>query len=158
MWISWVVPICICALFALVEGLLSGPHPVQFLRSLNQPQWVMPMPAWIAIGASFYAISAFVLHRLFQQNNAELPIALTILMLVGNALWNFLFFRLRRLDLAFAYLVPYSALIIALMVTAWLVDRASAVAIGLYVLFLPYDFAWVMMLWRMNGRHGAHSC
>jgi tryptophan-rich sensory protein len=79
-----------------------------------------------------------------------LGVASIILVLVSDAFWNALLFRLRRLDLAYLYLFPYSLVVIGAAVSVYFADPVSSLLIAVYVIFLPYDFAWVRALRRMN--------
>lgn len=146
--------IAICGMAARLEAFLSGPQPFAFLKALRQPAWSLPAPAWIAVGVAFYAIMAIVLARLFMVGRAAMwGVALTMIVLLADAFWNFLFFRLRRFDLAYWYLFPYSAIVVGSAIAAYAVDAVSAGLIALYVAFLPYDVAWVNALRRLNPQY-----
>jgi tryptophan-rich sensory protein len=146
-----VAAISICAAASALEAWLSGPRPFAFLRSLQQPAWALPLPAWLAVGIAFYAIMATALARLFAGGGpASLGVASIILVLVSDAFWNALLFRLRRLDLAYLYLFPYSLVVIGAAVSVYFADPVSSLLIAVSVIFLPYDFAWVRALRRMN--------
>jgi tryptophan-rich sensory protein len=145
------IAILICGAAAGLEALLSGPRPFAFLRSLRQPAWSLPVSAWIAVGIAFYAIMAIILARLLSIGRAAVwGLTFIIVVLLADAIWNFLFFRLRRFDLAYYYLFPYSLIVIGAAIATYSSDPASVIPLALYILFLPYDVVWVSALRRLN--------
>jgi translocator protein len=68
-------------------------------------------------------------------------LALALVVMLSNELWNYLFFGLRSTLAGFVgitlFLAPLSALIFAL----FRYERVSA----------NYDLAWTFELWRLNG-------
>jgi tryptophan-rich sensory protein len=148
---SWAIAFGIVVVAAVLEGILSGPKPVAFLASLKQPHWALPGAAWIAVGVVFYGIVFFAVARMLDAGRAGWPaLVLLIAMLAANALWNFVLFRRRRLDIAYASLFPYAALVAMTAVAAFAIDWISGVLLGGYLVFLVYDIAWARSLRNLN--------
>jgi tryptophan-rich sensory protein len=148
---SWLIALGIIIVAAVVEGLLSGSKPMVFLASLDQPRWSLPAPAWIAVGIGFYIIMLVALVRMLEAGTAGwLPVGLIVVGLAANGLWNFVLFRRHRLDWAYLFLFPYAAVVALAWVSILSVDLLAAGPIGLYLLFLIYDFAWARSLRNRN--------
>ncbi|WP_337877037.1 TspO/MBR family protein [Elioraea sp.] len=116
--------------------------------SWTPPDWAFPV-AWtllyIAIG-----VAPWLVWRAAGLAGAALPLAVWAVQLALNAAWSWLFFGLRRMDLAFAEVVALW-LSIALMIALFLPISVTA---GL--LMVPYlvwvSFAAVLNLavWQRN--------
>jgi tryptophan-rich sensory protein len=150
--LSWLAAIGIAALAAILEAWLSGRRPFAFLASLNQPPWAMPVTGWLAVGAAFYLIMVLAMVRMIEAGAAGLvPLGLIVIVLLADGFWNYMLFRQRRLDLAYICLFPYALLVVLATVAVGLQDIAAGFAMAIYVVFLPYDFAWANSL-RLRNR------
>lgn len=155
---SWVVAIGIAAACAALEALLSGRAPFKFLQTLKQPSWALPIWGWMAVGGLFYVVMTVGLAQTLEVGGvSSLPAILIVLVLLTDGFWNFLLFRLRRFDWAYWYLFPYALLVILACLATFSVDAVSGALIALYVVFLPYDFAWARALQLMNRSGPASS-
>jgi tryptophan-rich sensory protein len=153
---SLILAILIAAAAAGLEAVLSGRRPFAFLASLDQPRWALPNAGWMAVGAGFYIIMTYALWRTLEAGDAgRLATSLIVLVLLTDGFWNFLLFRSRRLDWAYWYLFPYAALVAVATAVALTIDPPAAGAMLLYVIFLPYDFAWTRALMHRNPRYAA---
>jgi benzodiazapine receptor len=147
---------CIWALLIVIasagfEGACAGRDPMGQLRSLNQPSWSPPTWAWVLIGIAWYGICFFGLVRLLPfWPGRKLPVILLGALLLANGAANVPLFRLRRLDLALAFFVPYWALLAAFMWSAWPLDRPTWALFAAYSLYQFYAAAWGYRLLRMN--------
>jgi tryptophan-rich sensory protein len=74
------------------------------------------------IGLSEYTIFFLVLHSvLAAQSSYSRPVlVLTIILMLYNATWNAVFFRLRDLEMSFLLFIPYDALAPALATVLWI--------------------------------------
>src|SRR5690349_3210810 len=95
----------ICVVSATIEGLFAGSCVKSFFVTLRTPKYSAPLPVWYAIGLGYYATFGFILYRLLvlprPNRLADVGLALVVVMMLANALWNLLFFRARNLYLAF---------------------------------------------------------
>ncbi|WP_431270927.1 TspO/MBR family protein [Dankookia sp. P2] len=122
--------------------------------SWRPPNWLFP-PAW-AVLYILMAIAAWMVWR--EAGFAGAPLALTLwfAQLVLNAAWSWIFFGLKRMDLAFAEL---SALWLAILATILAFALHSTTAAWLMAPYLAWvSFAGILNLtmWRLNrGRVAA---
>lgn len=148
---SYVSALAICALAAAFEALCAGRDPMGQLKTLRQPGWSPPNWAWVLIGLAWYGICFTGLVRLLPYWPAQkAPVLLLGALMLANAAANLPLFRMRRLDLAFAWCFPYFLLFAAFMSAACPLDRPTCALFALYALYLPYAAAWGWALWRMN--------
>jgi tryptophan-rich sensory protein len=141
----------ICAGMALLEGVCAGRDPMAQLRRLRQPLWSPPSFAWILIGLSWYAICFTALVRLlpaFDQHPTS--VCLLIGLMALNAGANVPQVRMRRLDIAFLYLLPYWVVLSAFIWSIRNVDSVTLALFGIYSAYQLYAAAWGWNLWQMN--------
>ena len=122
--------------------------------SWRPPNWLFP-PAW-AVLYILMAIAAWLVWREAGFAGAPLALMLWFAQLALNAAWSWIFFGLKRMDLAF---VELSALWLAILATILAFALHSSTAAWLMA---PY-LAWVsfagflnLTMWRLNrGRVAA---
>jgi translocator protein len=113
----------------------------------NPPSWVFG-PVWTVL-YGMMGVAAWLVWRARAPGRGA-ALALFAAHLVLNAAWSWLFFGIRRPDLAFAGIVVLWTSILALVILFWRIRPAAG------ALLLPY-LAWVSFatllnyaLWRMN--------
>jgi tryptophan-rich sensory protein len=152
----------VAALFIIIaaagfEALCAGRDPMGRLKSLEQPRWSPPTWVWVLIGIAWYGICFTGLVRLLPfWPMHELPVILLVALLLANAAANIPLFRLRRLDLALAFFVPYWLLLAAFMWTACRLDPLTFGLFAIYAAYQVYAALWGYQLLRMN-QHGQGS-
>ena len=115
--------------------------------TLNKPAW--NPPAWIfgPVWTLLYVLMAVAAWRVWRRSEAA-PARRTLVLfgaqLALNALWSWLFFGLRRPDLAFAEVLILWTLLVTLLLRFWRADRTAG------VLWAPY-VAWVSFASVLNG-------
>ncbi len=87
----------------------------------------------------------------------EVSLALVFAVLLANAFWNYLFFRLRSLRLSFLHNMAYSLVAVALLLVLFMVDRAAAWWFFPYAVYLIYANVWGYALLRANPEPGPDS-
>jgi translocator protein len=148
-----VLSIAICAGAAGLEGILAGRGVKQRFVQLRMPHLSPPLTIWILIGAVFYAICFVVLYRLLVLPPTGLrtaALSLTLIVLLANAFWNYLFFRLHSLRLSFIASLLYSVIALGLLTLLYKLDRVAAWCLLPYALYLSYANWWGYALWRAN--------
>ena len=151
---NYVIAFAICALAAAFEGASAGRDPMAQLRLTRQPRWSPPGWLWIAIGVAWYAICFTALVRLLPLwSSHPTPVVLLIALMLANGAVNLLQFRMKRLDLAFFFLLPYWVLLGAFLWAACPLDAITCVLFSVYAVYQFYAAAWGYQLWRMNPRH-----
>ena len=150
---TYIVALLLCTAAVLVEALCAGRDPMALLRTLKQPRWSPPNWAWVVIGLAWYGLCFIGLVRLLPfWPEARLPVALLVALMLANALANFPLFRMRRLDLAFAFFLPYWLLLAGFLWAACPLDRATCGLFAAYAVYQLYAAAWGFVLWRLNGK------
>lgn len=116
--------------------------------SWNPPKWVFPV-AWTAL-YTMIAVPVWLVWRQAGFAGAPLAMLLWFVQLALNAAWPWIFFGMKRMDLAFVELL---ALWLAILATILAFVPHSAAAAWL---MLPY-LAWVtfagmlnLAIWRLN--------
>ncbi|TDH61785.1 tryptophan-rich sensory protein [Dankookia rubra] len=116
--------------------------------SWRPPNWLFP-PAW-AVLYILMAVAAWLVWREAGFSGAPLALTLWFAQLVLNAAWSWIFFGLKRMDLAF---VELSALWLAILATILAFTLHSSTAAWLMAPYLAWvSFAGVLNLamWRLN--------
>jgi benzodiazapine receptor len=143
----------ICVVAAALEGLFAGRGVRRRLAELRQPAHSPPFGAWVLIGLCYYLICFLVLSRLIDSTPSPLrglALALVLTLLMGNAVWNLLFFRHRNIEATAILSVVYAAVALGLTVVLVLVDSGSALVFLPYLIYLAYGTWWVLALRRLN--------
>jgi benzodiazapine receptor len=128
--------------------------PGEWYDSLRKPSWNPPAwlfgPVWTLLYAMM-AASGFLSWRARAHPLARPALAAWGAQLLLNALWSWIFFGLRRMDLALAEM---SALWIAILISLLLAWRVRPLAGALLAPYLGWvSFAWWLnlALWRLNS-------
>lgn len=148
---SWLWAGLIVIAAAGFEGLCAGRDPMGQLRALKQPGWSPPTWAWVLLGIAWYGICFVGLVRLLPfWPEQKLPVILLVALMLLNAAANIPAFRMRRLDLALAFFVPYWPLLAAFLWVAYPHDGLTFTLFAIYSVYQVYAAAWAYQLWRMN--------
>jgi tryptophan-rich sensory protein len=149
-----VVSLCICALAAAAEAVLSGKQPLDVLATLRLPRFTPPRWAWITIALFYYAICFTVLAHLLQMDGGNRlqysAIVLTIVLLALNALFNYMLFRRRNLFSAFLLFIPYDLVAVGLQICLFRLDNTTGYIFVPYLAYLVFATAWGYQVWRLN--------
>jgi tryptophan-rich sensory protein len=149
---AWVAA-AVCIAAAALEGLFAGRDVNKRLGELRQPPLSPPFGVWVAIGLCYYVICFLVLLRLLESRPSPLrgfALATVALLLIGNAVWNLVFFRRRSLEGAAMVSLAYAALALLVAVLLLQVDPVSARIFVPYLIYLAYGTWWVLALRRLN--------
>ena len=121
---------------------------------LIKPSWMPPDEVFPWVWSVLYVlmgVAAWLVWQRRELKGALLPLVFFIIQLVLNAAWSWIFFGLKRPDLA---LVDAGLLWVAVLITMMLFLRQYLFA---GVLFVPY-LLWVSFavmlnfsIWRLNG-------
>ncbi len=148
-----IVATLICAASALLEGFLAGRGVQSFFVTIRQPRYSLPLRVWYFIGVLYYVMCFVVLSRLFAQQASfgrDGALLLILLMMIVNALWNFVFFRLKDMFMSWIAGLPYGVLAILLFACLLSVDRPAAWVVLPYLVYLCYASIWGYRVWMLN--------
>lgn len=150
----WGVAILLAVVVMALEAWLTRPDPMGFLASLRQPAWALPMWAMMVVPFAFYGAAIVAGTAMLRAGEAGRgPFELIAAVLLGNAVFNHILYRRRRLDWAFRYEIALAA------VAAWAayavlgVDWTAGILMGLAFAFVLYDVFWARALARLNPDH-----
>lgn len=150
--------IVIALLVMALEAWLVRPDPLGFIASLGQPAWALPRAAAFTIPVFFYGIATYGAAAAIRAGDpGRWALAAVVAVLVGNAVLNHLLCRRRRIDWAVWFAVPLVLVAALAAHRVFVLDRVAGAAMGLVVLFLVYDVAWLSALARLNPDHAGRS-
>lgn len=130
------------------SGAIFKPGP--WYDKLQRPSWTPPNWAFPVVWSILYIFIGVSGWTIWQAQGPGLAMGLWLLQLVFNAAWSWLFFGMRRMDLAF---VDVCALFVSILAY---IAAASAISPLAALLFVPYA-VWVATaatlnraVWRLN--------
>lgn len=125
-------------------------QPGAWYETLNKPSWTPPNWLFGPVWSILYIMIAVAGWLVWRAEGAGPAILLWGCQLVLNGLWSFLFFGIRRMDLAMVDVLLLWLAIASFIAVALPVSQAAA------LLFIPY-LVWVsiaaglnLSVWRMN--------
>ena len=148
----------VCVLTAALEGLCAGKNVKAYFATLRSPSYALPLWAWYIIGLGYYATFFFVLYRILNLTTDSIlrpaAVSLVVFMMVANALWNYVFFRARKLFIAFVTGSAAPIFDAALFICVVGLDRVAAWSLVPYLLYRVYAVYWGYALWTLNRGDG----
>lgn len=146
---SWIPPIAVAGLAALVVAVLGGTitNLGPWYEGLAKPDWTPPRLAFPIVWTAIFAMAAVAGVSAWEKapNSRVADTLIGLFALNGflNVLWSLLFFRFERPDWAFAELVLLWLSILALVLYCGRLSRIAG------ALLLPY-LAWVTVAGALN--------
>ena len=146
--------VALCLLVSGLGGAITATSVSTWYQELekpafNPPDWIFA-PVWTLLYLCM-AVAAWRVWRKGTTAASRRALMVFAVQLGLNLGWSFLFFGLRRIDLALAEIFVLLAAIAVNTVLLWRLDKTAG------LLFMPY-FAWVAFaclltasLWRLNG-------
>ena len=123
-------------------------------RALDRPNWAPPSylfgPVWSVLYL-LMGVAAWLVWRRAGFAGAGVALGLFIVQIVFNGAWSWIFFGLRRADLAFAEIVILWALILATIVAFRRHHRLAAWLLVPYLAWVTYAAALNFALWRLGA-------
>jgi translocator protein len=148
------IAVGICVLAAALEGACAGNNVKSYFAALRSPSYAAPLWVWYIIGVGYYATFFFILYRILKLNTDSLlrplTLGLVLFMMIANALWNYVFFRARKLFIAFVTGSAVPIFDTALLISLVRLDRLAAWSLVPYLLYRIYAVYWGYALWKMN--------
>jgi tryptophan-rich sensory protein len=144
----------ICLIAVVLEAILAGSDPRSRFNQLRSPPYSPAFRVWVFIGLLYYVMCFLILRRILSSEASSLSnswaLALVVAILVFNALWNLLFFRLGALRVSFLVFIPYGLLVVALTILMISIYPFGTVLLTLYCGYLIYAMWWSYKLWQLN--------
>lgn len=136
---------------AASTGALFRPGP--WYQTLDKPSWtpsdrLFPV-AWTALYLAIGA-AAWLVWREAGFAGAALPLAVWAVQLVLNAAWSWLFFGLRRMDLAFAEVMLLWVVIAATIALFLPISTLAGLILVPYLVWVSFAAALNLAVWQRN--------
>ncbi len=145
--------ILIVIFFAVLGSLLIGDALNIWFVEIKKPWYSIPLWSWFVIGGLYYLMAIIILYKLFNQeysNTVNRILWLTLLMIVYNEFWNYLFFGIQSTFAGFIGLLPFVILVIILFISLLKYKKSIAWILLPYLIWLIYDLFWAYDLWILN--------
>jgi tryptophan-rich sensory protein len=152
------IAIGVCVMAAALEGACAGGNVKSYFATLRSPAFSAPLWAWYIIGIVYYATFFFILYRILILDTDSvlrpMTLGLIVFMMAANALWNYVFFRARKLFLAFVAGSAAPVFDTALFICLLQLDKVAAWSLVPYLLYRVYAVYWGYALWKLNRISG----
>ncbi|HET9915632.1 MAG TPA: TspO/MBR family protein [Candidatus Binatia bacterium] len=146
---SLLVFLAMVAAAALV-GTQFGPGP--WYVALHKPPWTPPgwlfAPVWTVLYVAI-AVAGWSVWR-SKAVSVTKPILIWLLQLMLNGLWSWLFFGLRRPDLALIDIIALLITICWFIASAGKISRVAASLFVPYALWVGFATALNFSIWQLN--------
>lgn len=120
--------------------------PTLVKPSFNPPSWLFA-PVWTVLYIMM-GIAAWMVWR--QGGDINLALWMFFIQLALNFLWSFLFFSLRRIDIAFVEIVALWISITATLYLFWNVDMRAGLLLVPYLAWVSFASLLNAAFWRLN--------
>lgn len=144
---------------AALEGILAGRGVRPRLAEFRQPAASPSLIVWGAIGFLYYATCFGIAYRLLSLDlagEARIAFSLLLAVMLGNAFWNYTFFRRGDLHMTLWVTIAYGVTTVALFVALVRIDAFAAWLLVPYLVYSIYGAWWTFTVWRLNpGRSAA---
>lgn len=148
-WVALAISLALVAAAAVFGSQFA---PGAWYAGLAKPSWTPPNwlfgPAWTTL----YLLMALAAWKVWiAVRRIDAALVLYLVQLVLNAMWSWLFFGLRRPDLALACIVVLWLLILATTVLFWRRDRLAGMLLLPYLAWVGFATALNLAIWRLNA-------
>ncbi len=149
-WLTLVLFVVI----SLSAGMIGSQFPPDaWYRGLEKPSWNPPdylfAPVWTLLYI-LMGVAAWLVWAHGEKGKRLLPLSVFAVQLGVNALWSWLFFGMRRPDLAFIDIVAMWVLICATIILFWKVKRSAGLLLIPYLAWVSFATALNFQLWQLN--------
>ncbi len=139
----------------LVAGSSSAVWTIDgsWYQSLNEPSFRPPSWLFGPVWTTLYILIAIAGYRLVvaaESSRKHFAIALWALQITLNTIWTPVFFGANALDIALMYILALWAVILALILVSWRVDRISAAILIPYLLWVSFATLLNYSYWQLN--------
>lgn len=141
-------PFIVAVLLMAFTGAIFKPGA--WYETLQKPFWTPPDWVFPVVWSILYIFIGIAGWLVWQVAGWSLAIAVWGLQLLLNGAWSWLFFGLRRMDLAFADVTMLWLCIAAFIILAWPISTTAAFLFMPYLVWVSIAAALNLTVWRMN--------
>ena len=135
---------------AVLGNVLVKRDDLTWFGNLHRPRIQLPLSGYFVVGGLYYLAIGTVAHRSAVRGDLG-TYRLTLVVLAGNEIWNFLFFGRRSTRAGFLGLLAFIPPV-CLLQAALARDPVSALVFAPYTAWVVgYDLPWTYQLWRLNA-------
>ncbi|WP_420407944.1 TspO/MBR family protein [Hoeflea sp.] len=142
------IAIAILVIIAAASGAVFKPG--DWYESLRRPDWTPPNWAFPVVWSILYIAIGVSGWLIWEAQGLGLAMGLWLLQLVFNAAWSWLFFGMRRMDLAFVDVCALLLSILAYIAVAAPVSQTAALLFVPYALWVATAATLNRSVWRLN--------
>ena len=147
MVVSLIVIGAIVACAATTGGLFS---PDEWYDRLNKPSWTPPGWVFPVVWTTLYIMIAAAGWLVWTAQGLGVAMVLWGIQIVLNGLWSWLFFGLRRMDLALLDSALMWLAIAGFIVFAYPISATASLLFVPYLIWVTVAFVLNRAVWRMN--------
>lgn len=141
-------------LLSMLAGVSGGvARPDAWYDGIRKPRWNPPnwvfAPAWTVLYVTM-GVAAWMVWSRREEAAVGLALGLFVVQLLFNSAWSWIFFRFRRMDLAFYELVVMWLLVLATLLAFWSIRPAAGQLLVPYLLWVTFAGYLNLTLWRLN--------
>jgi benzodiazapine receptor len=130
------------------SGAIFKPGP--WYEALRRPSWTPPNWAFPVVWSLLYIAIGVSGWIVWESQGLGLAMGLWLLQLVFNAAWSWLFFGLRRMDLAFVDVCALFISILAYIAAASTISPLAALLFAPYAVWVATAATLNRAVWRLN--------
>jgi translocator protein len=157
MIVNALIVLGICIVIAVLGNAFIS-EGLEWFKALAKPKVFPRMRLFYVVGVLVYLVDAVILYRALSvlEEGKVFIFTLTLVVMVANELWNYLFFGLRSTFAGFIGIAIFVLPLTALQIALFRYDLFSAWLLLLYYVWVLYDLVWTFALWQFH-RKGRHS-
>lgn len=146
--------VALCLLVSGVGSAITATSVGTWYQALVKPPFNPPDRVFAPVWITLYLLMAVAGWRVWRRAGlgpARQALVVFAMQLGLNLAWSFLFFGLRRIDLALVEIVFLLVFIVANTVLFWRIDRMAGILFVPYLLWVAYAIALNASLWLLNS-------
>jgi translocator protein len=153
MLVNLLIVLGICIVIAVLGNAFVG-EGLKWFKGLAKPKLLVPMGVFYVVGLIVYVVDAIILYRALSiiQEGKGLVFVLTIIVMIANELWNYLFFGRRSTFAGFVGIIAFLLPLTILQIVLFRFDLFSAWLLLPYYAWVVYDLVWTFALWKLHRR------
>lgn len=124
--------------------------PGDWYAALDKPGWTPPDWMFPVVWTTLYVMIVIAGWLIWEQAGWTLAMGFWALQVILNSAWSWLFFGMKRMDLAFVDVSLLWLGIVGFIVTAWPLSTLAAGLFLPYLLWVTVAAALNLKVWRMN--------